>query len=365
MKGIIRGHGAPVNAAHMLKNGKSLLTIDAHGAAMITHMTGMNMSGIEMRHGLDIGGLAAVAYERLWKPYGKPLADLALHATAQVLPLNNAATPFMEKLSALIPLNMSGGEKIKPGRIFRDCEACPEMITIKPGSFIMGSPLFESGRDSDEGPRRLVTIEKPFAVGRFEVTFDEWDACVKDGGCGGYSPKDENWGRGKRPVMNVSWDDVKTYIAWLNANVPGKPYRLLSEAEWEFAVRAGTQTVFSTGNRISAAQANYDGSVVYNGSEKGDYLQRTVPVGNYPPNAFGVYDMHGNVWEWVEDCYGSYNEAPTDGSAKAIGKCKNRVVRGGSWYSVPQNLRSANRDWIPPEYRNVDIGFRIARTLTP
>ncbi len=151
------------------------------------------------------------------------------------------------------------------------------------------------------GPQHRVTV-KPFAIGKYEVTFDEWDACVKAGGCNGYRPEDPGWGRGNRPVINVSWNDTKAYVAWL-AKKTGNPYRLPSEAEWEFAARAGTTTPFAFGTTITPKQANF-------GRSDG----KTEPVGSYPPNAWGLYDMHGNVWEWVEDCWhDNYGRSPTDG----------------------------------------------------
>src|SRR5262249_1208976 len=154
---------------------------------------------------------------------------------------------------------------------------------------------------SNEGPMHKVTISRPFAVGKFEVTFAEWDACATAGACthARFAP----WGRGKRPVVNMSWEEItKGYLPWLSRKT-GKTYRLLTEAEWEYAARAGTTTPFSTGLTITTDQANFDGNYTYNGSAKGQYQKKTVEVGSLEPNAFGLYDMHGNVWEWVEDCY--------------------------------------------------------------
>ena len=240
--------------------------------------------------------------------------------------------------------------RLKAGETFRDCTECPQMVVIPAGSFTMGSPASEEGRDDDEGPQRRVTIAKPFAVGRFEVTFDEWDACVADGGCGGYRPEDEGWGRGRRPVINVSWHDAKAYLKWLSGKT-GKDYRLLSEAEWEYAARAGTTTAYHWGDRFDKSKANNNGS-------------KTVPAGRYGANAFGLYDMHGNVWEWVEDCYHySYNGAPVDGTAWTTGRCGNRVLRGGSWDGDPHDLRSALRTGLRPADRVYLIGFRVARSM--
>ena len=203
----------------------------------------------------------------------------------------------------------------QPGERFRDCATCPEMIVVPAGSFLMGSPETEAERSDSEGPQHRVTIPAPIAVGVYEVTFAEWEACVSGGGCGGYRPGDEGWGRDRRPVINVSWEDARAYAAWLSRQT-GQAYRLLSEAEWEYVARAGTTTAFHFGGTISASQANYDGNYTYGGGRKGQYRERTVAVGRFAPNAFGLYDVHGNVWEWVADCWNeSYAGAPRDGQA--------------------------------------------------
>jgi formylglycine-generating enzyme required for sulfatase activity len=166
-------------------------------------------------------------------------------------------------------------------------------------------------------------------------------------------------------VINVSWDDAKEYVAWLSRKT-GKAYRLLSEAEWEYAARAGTTTPFSTGERITTDQANFNGNYTYGGSAKGTCREKSIQVGSSKPNAFGLYDMHGNVWEWVEDCYqDSYVSAPADGSVRTSGDCSDRVLRGGSWYYDPEFLRSAYRYWLAPGGQNFNFGFRVGRTLTP
>lgn len=254
-----------------------------------------------------------------------------------------------------------------PGRTFRDCTGCPEMVVLPAGEFMMGSPETERGRNKDEGPRHKVTIGQPFAVGKFEVTFAEWDACVAENGCK-HKPGDETWGRGKRPVINVSWDDAKEYVAWL-AKKSGKPYRLLTEAEWEYAARGVTKAsdphpAFSTGPTIGYKQANYDANFVYGKGQQGVYRQKTLDVGSLPKNAFGLHEMHGNVWEWVEDCYrDSYTGAPMDGSAVTSGECKLRILRGGSWNYYPQLLRSAYRYATAPVIRTENAGFRVARAM--
>ena len=238
-----------------------------------------------------------------------------------------------------------------------------KMVTVPAGSYRMGSPLSEDGRYDFEGPVHRVTIAKPFAVRVYEVTFAEWDACVASGGCGGYRPDDEGWGRGRRPVINVSWEDAQRFVAWLRQGT-GEEYRLLSEAEWEYVARAGTTTPFHTGSTIATSQANYNGNYTYGNGRTGVYREKTVPFGSFNANAFGLYDVHGNVWEWVQDCWNdSYRGAPSDGSAWERGDCSRRVLRGGSWFSAPWFLRSAIRNLNLPGFRNSDNGFRVARTL--
>ena len=234
----------------------------------------------------------------------------------------------------------------------------PEMVVIPAGNFRMGCVSGQSC-DGDEKPVHDVRIPQPFALSKHEVTLADWDACVSAGGCNGYRPGDREWGRGSRPVINVSWADAQAYVAWLSGET-GKTYRLPSESEWEYAARAGTITAYFWGNQIGHNQANCDGC----GSRWDE--DRTAPVGAFAPNAFGLHDMHGNVWEWVEDCWnGSYYGAPTQGEAWTSGDCAERVLRGGSWISSPRYLRSASRSRGTTSGRNIIIGFRVARTLTP
>jgi formylglycine-generating enzyme required for sulfatase activity len=240
------------------------------------------------------------------------------------------------------------------------------MVLVPAGSFIMGSPASEEGRLDHEEPQRKITIARPFAVGRFEITFDEWDACVVAGGCS-HRPDDAGWGRGRRPVINLSWDDITNeYLPWLSRKA-GKTYHLLTEAEWEYAARAGTTTPFSTGRTITPEQANFHGFLTYGGSTSEVHRNKTLEVGSFEPNGFGLHDMHVNVWEWVQDCYKeSYVGAPVDGSAVTSGDCAYRVQRGGSWISGPEHLRSANRIMSQPDSRIIrNDGFRVMRTLSP
>jgi formylglycine-generating enzyme required for sulfatase activity len=235
------------------------------------------------------------------------------------------------------------------------CGFCPEMVVIPAGTFTMGSPPEEEGRYDDEGPQREVRVER-FALGRNEVTFAQYDACVDAGGCA-ERPDDEGWGRGERPVINVSWQDAQAYVDWLG-EATGELYRLPSEAEWEYAARAGTTTRFAFGDELSSSEANFARNI-----------GRTWEVGAGPANDWGLFDVHGNVWEWVEDCWnGSYDGASFETSPLLQnngGACTRRVVRGGSWDNLPRYLRSAYRNRNGTDFWYYTFGFRVARTLTP
>jgi formylglycine-generating enzyme required for sulfatase activity len=217
----------------------------------------------------------------------------------------------------------------------------------------MGSPPSEPGRDTSEEQVR-VTIAQPFAVGKFAITFDQWDACIADRGCRS-RPNDRGWGRGNRPVIDVSWTEAKAYAAWLSRKT-GKTYRLPSEAEREYVTRAGTTTPFWWGSSITPKQANYASVETYG----------TVPVDSFEANPWGLFNVHGNVWEWTEDCWKNSNQGnPGDGSARTTGDCMYRVSRGGSWYDYPRRLRAADRSLGSTMSGYIIIGFRLARTLNP
>ena len=243
------------------------------------------------------------------------------------------------------------------GEVFRDCTDCPEMVVVQEGSYMMGSPPDEPGRWKDEGPRHQVTIGRPFAVGRYEVTFAEWDACRRAGGCS-HTPGAEGWGRGNRPAINVNWRDAQEYVGWLSQKT-GRTYRLLSESEWEYAARAGTDSPYYWGAEAGQGRANCGRC----GGQQGG--ARTAPVGSFPANGFGLFDMSGNVWEWVEDCgHPDYTGAPSDGSAwLKPGDCRLRMLRGGAWDDAVARVRSAIRYWEFAETRRDVIGFRVGRAL--
>jgi formylglycine-generating enzyme required for sulfatase activity len=249
---------------------------------------------------------------------------------------------------------------LKAGDTFKECTDCPDMVVLPAGSFSMGSP---HGQGNDrERPAHEVSIAKPFAVAKFELTFDGWDTCVKYGDC---DPRvgDSGWGRGRRPAIDVTWNDAQMYVKWLS-RITGKDYRLLSEAEYEYATRAGSKTKYPWGNDIKL-----HGKAMANCADCGSPWdgKRTAPVGSFPENAFGLYDMVGNVWEWTEDCWHkNYEGAPANGSAwTSEGDCNLLVARGGSWFNGPGGLRSASRRSASADNRLGDLGFRVARTLTP
>ena len=273
--------------------------------------------------------------------------------TASIVPVPSPA-PRREAVQPAVGVYP---ETYQPGQTFKDCDECPEMVVVPAGSFMMGSPSREIGRDDDEGPQHEVTIRKPFAVGKYEVTFREWDACLADAGCGGYRPDNGGWGGGSLPVIFLRWNNAQDYTRWLSQKT-GWEYRLLSEAEWEYAARAGTTTPYYWGEDVGWANANCADC----GSRWGN--KQTAPVGSFPANAFGLHDMAGNVSEWVEDCWNdSYDGAPSNGDAWTTGNCRKRVYRGASLYQEKKHARSANRrtSWLSNRY--LTWGVRVARTL--
>jgi formylglycine-generating enzyme required for sulfatase activity len=274
-------------------------------------------------------------------------------APAQATQQPAARFAVKSALPPFVTLTAAREHALLPGDSFRECATCPEMVVAPAGSFVMGSPASEYGRGGNEGPQHTVIFAQAFAVGRFAVTFDEWDACVADGGCGRYSPPDQGWGRGRRPVTSVSLSDAKGYLAWLSHKT-GAIYRLPSEAEREYVARAGTTTPYWWGLTISPDQANYGGSV-----------KQSVPVDSFLPNPWGLYQVHGNVSEWTNDClHDNYVGAPTDGSAWTEPECDVPIRRGGSMGSPPIALRSAARGFrAHPEDREPYLGFRVVRVL--
>jgi len=265
------------------------------------------------------------------------------------------------------------GEAIKPGSVFKDCPHCPEMVVLPAGSYLMGTPEDEVGREYDEGPQHTVTFAKPFAVGRFPVTAGELDAYIRETGvkiadgdtrpgrfCKASKPTYKQGPR--QPAVCISWFDADAYAQWLTKKT-GHTYRLISEAQREYAARAGStgSFPFPFDNNAEPAYRLSPHAPTYGPADGYSY---TAPVGSYPANAFGVYDMHGNVYEWTADCLNpDYEGAPADGSAWKTGNCEKRVMRGNDWGEAPVFSRSGNRNNRSPEVRGDFLGFRVVREL--
>ena len=252
--------------------------------------------------------------------------------------------------SARPPVSTAGASAPEP---FRDCLECPQMVPLPAGTFRMGASWFDRSSQSDERPRVDVTVAVPFAIGRTEVTFEQWQVCVAAGGCPARPLDDSGFGRGMHPVIDVDWNDARAYVVWLRQST-GKPYRLPSEAEWEYACHAGTTTAYPFGDAIGPALANY-----------GRNLAGTREVGSYPPNPWGLYDMNGNVWEWVEDAWNDgHSGRPSDASGRTTGPDpQEHVIKGGSWDDRDRRARCASRNGMDDTHRENEIGFRVA--LTP
>jgi formylglycine-generating enzyme required for sulfatase activity len=301
----------------------------------------------------------------------------------------------MKRLGLFIPilaaagLTIMGGSAASPesadrtARTFRDCRICPEMVIVPPGTFIMGSPETEKDRDKDEGQHK-VTIAYSFAVSKGPITWDQWEACVRDARCDGKAveaalkldrdgkPIQDYAGHahGLHPVVGVSWQDAQAYVGWLNRKVGKEKYRLLSESEFEYAARAGTATAYWWGNEPSHDYANYgkDAGTDMGGMAAGRDLweNSTSPICSFPTNTFGLCDMHGNIYQWIEDCYETnISSLPIDGSAVKSGNCAVRGFRSNSFESNSKTLRSANRAFVySPDTRGRNyLGFRVAKTL--
>ena len=298
-------------------------------------------------------GFAAVAAALIYfaptiynfaKPYIPALQNNAAPTASAATSTTVAETP-PAPTPAPVPVHVP-----QPGESFADCSACPQMVVLAGASYQMGSPSIEPGRVANEGPVHQVTVPT-FAVSKTEVTYAQWDACVAGGGCGAFAVPDHGWGRDNRPVVGVSWNDAQAYVQWLNTQPGARNYRLLTEAEWEFAARAGSQQPYATNERFTGQMATWG-------------ARRTAAVGTHPANAFQLQDMLGNAPEWVEDCYAaSYAQAPADGSAVNPATCARRVYRGGAFSDVVTGLRVAARKSGAPASRTALVGFRVARGL--
>jgi len=262
-----------------------------------------------------------------------------------------------------IAANDAGGE------VFKECDECPEMVVVPAGKSMLGSPPGESGRQTFESAPHLVEIAKPFAVGRYAVTFAQWDACYAEGACGHRRLGDLDFGRGKRPAIFATWAEAQLYVQWLKRQT-GQPYRLLSEAEWEYAARGCRNLKCAYApfwfGAIKPELAVYDSRRSYDGSPKADPRLKTEPVDSGPANPFGLYNMLGNVRQWTQDCW---NPAPSavasNGAPVLSGDCSARATRGGSWADEPSKLRAASRDYESVDEGSERIGFRVARDLGP
>lgn len=298
----------------------------------------------------------------------------AMRSTSRVVGIVGVSASILALAGALGSAEVYALQaSMSPGTVFRDdCTGCPELVVVPSRMFLVGSPASEEGREVSEGQRQ-VNIESRFAVGMYEVTFAEWDACVSDGGCGLYSPEEEGWGRGRRPVINVSREDALAYVRWLSRST-GESYRLLTEVEWEYVARAGTTSAWHWGESESgqckhangadaAARREYAGTVLSHFASCSDGYLHTAPAGSFEPNPFGLYDVAGNVAEWTSGCW-DYSSAAGGDGADRPSWCRYPVVRGGAWSSGPYNLRSAKRVRTFAGIRSNDIGFRVARKVT-
>jgi formylglycine-generating enzyme required for sulfatase activity len=328
-------------------------------------------------------------------PAGTPVPPSPAPVQPQAAPAQPPTTPFQPaSIGALSP---ERERALKPKDTFTECDNCPEMVVLPAGSFTMGSPKNETGQFDDESPQRTVKIAKPFAVGKFHVTVDQFAAFVMETGYDsgskcyaleggrrlekeGRSWRDPGFAQaGAHPAVCLNWNDANAYADWL-ARKTGKTYRLVTEAEWEYAACARTEP--GTYPRYSFGNDEKDLCRYGNGADQStkslsetkdwtfapcnDGYVYTSPVGSFAANGFGLYDMLGNAWQWTADCWhDSFAGAPSDGTAWTAGDCGRRVVRGGSWLDDPQFLRSAFRSWDTTVGRFDGIGFRLARTLNP
>jgi formylglycine-generating enzyme required for sulfatase activity len=377
-------HNPAVTTLAPLRRLRELESLSAAGTSVadlapiagLTQLQQLDVSGTRVADVAPLAGLIRLRELDLSRTRVTDLSALAELTQLQLLALDGlGAVPFnadgrIRDLRTLRDPRPTDITALVPGDAFRDCSACPQMVVVPAGGYEMGSLPGEDGRDDDEGPRHRVTIARQFAVSKYETRFDEWLLCVQDGAC--TVRPDAGFGRGAHPVINVSWDDAKRYVAWL-AERSGEAYRLLTEAEWEYIARASSQAsrFWGADERQACAFANVydaDGKAAYEfpwaSFACDDGYFATAPVGMFEPNAFGLHDTLGNVWEWTEDCYwGTYADAPADGSAWVTEGCASRVFRGGSWSFLPQHVRSADRDSVAPAFRGAGLGLRVARSL--
>jgi len=328
-------------------------TVDSYGRYLTKHPAGKFVSEAQTR----IDRLRASA------------ADSAAWEQAKAA---NRADSYQQYLTsfpqgAYVPQAMAALEQLKPavGRAFQDCQACPSMMTLPTGTASLGAADGESGARPSEMPKRPVTLSKMFAMSVTEVTFAQWDACVTAGGCQ-TRPSDNGWGRGRRPVINVSWSDAQSYASWLSSTT-GFSYAIPSEAQWEYAARAGDTKALPAAAGLCAIAngAGKESGLKWANSACSDPASdRTLPAGMLSKNAYGLKDMLGNVAEWTQDCNTlNLRDAPTNGEADERGSCGQRAVRGGSWFSGPDDLRYAARLMQRRGDSNDFTGFRVVRKI--
>ena len=309
------------------------------------------------------------------------MKQLAIVCLIGVLPIDPSAAQRCDGVEVAI----GAGERrcLRPGagERFRDCAECPELVVVPAGTFTMGSPSDEPEREHERENQVQVAIAQPFAVGAFAVTRGEFAAFVAatdyklDEGCYFWTGTtweerlDRSWRSpgfaqdDRHPVTCVDLKAAKAFVAWLSGRT-GKIYRLPSETEREYVTRAGTVTPFWWGSSISTDAANYNGNFAYAQGPKGEWRQQTVRVDAFRPNAWGLYNVHGNVWDWTDDCWNESNAGnPGDGSVRTMGDCTWRVARGGAWNYSPTYLRAAFRYWNLPDNRSGVQGFRVVRAL--
>ena len=296
--------------------------------------------------------------------------DIALMSGDPVAEEENSADPAIDVAidtpnsadDLVIEVAVEEPAKPQAGDMIKDCELCPELVVIGPGTSVLGAADGERSSEAVETPQIEVNFDYSFAIGRYEVTQDQWAACLADGGCDNYQPDDHGWGLGARPVINVSYENVQNYLSWLSSKT-GATYRLPSEAEWEYAARSGTDTPFVTGDTSSTGQANFDGAYPFAGGKKERSAGKTLAVGSFSANAFGLYDMHGNVWEWVSDCWKASHRGADPSGAPVGGNCSQRVLKGGAWNGGAWRLRAAHRKPAKTSTSDYDLGFRVVREL--
>ena len=246
----------------------------------------------------------------------------------------------------------SAQQDLKPGTVFKDCDECPELVVVPKGLFILGM----GSTTARAKPPTRIAIKKSFAIGRYEVTWDQWEACRADGGCA-FDPSDHGWGKGKRPVVNADLPRVENYLKWLKTKT-GQTYRLPSEAEWEYAHRGGTTTNFWWGDEAGEGNANCKDCKTQWSAKS------TAPVGSFEANPFGLFDTAGNAYEWTADCWNQNHEnRARDQSARDTGDCKRRVIRGGSFYYFNKVARSFYRSKNPTAVKSYWLSFRVVRDI--